>query len=303
MSARPLRIGSLELRNPVLTASGTCGYGVELSPYFDLSRLGGLCTKGISLLPRPGNAPPRVCETPAGMLNAIGLANVGVEAFVSEKLPPLREAGATVIANVLGADAGEFARLAERLDGVEGIHGLELNVSCPNVAHGGLELGTDPERIREVTAGVRARTRLPLIVKLSPETSDVGRLARAAEAGGADAVSVMNTIRGMAIDVRTRRPRIGRVFGGLSGPAIRPIAVRLVFETSRAVSIPVIGVGGVASWRDAVEMMLAGATAVQVGTATFVDPRAPFAVLEGLEAHCRAEGIGFGDLIGAVRTG
>lgn len=300
MTAAALRIGSLQLRNPVLTASGTCGYGLELARYFDVAVLGGICTKGLSLEPRPGNPPPRICETPAGMLNAIGLANVGVAAFVQRKLPELRAAGATVIVNVLGTSADEFVRLARRLGEAEGVHALELNLSCPNVAEGGLRLGTDPTRVREVVAATRKATKLPLIAKLSPETADIGALARAAAEGGADAVSVMNTIRGMSIDVRTRRPRLGNAIGGLSGPAIRPVAVRLVFEASRAVSIPVIGVGGVLSWQDAVEMMLAGATAVQVGTASFLSPRAALDVLTGLDAHCKEHKIRYADLVGAV---
>jgi dihydroorotate dehydrogenase (NAD+) catalytic subunit len=297
---RPLAIGALTLRNPVLTASGTCGYGLELARYFDIAMLGGICTKGLSLEPRAGNPPPRVCETPAGMLNAIGLANVGVEAFVAEKLPKLQAAGATVLANVLGTTPAEFERIARRLDGRPGLGALELNLSCPNVKEGGLRLGTDPGRVREAVAAARGATKLPLVAKLSPETSDIGALARAAAEGGADAVSVMNTIRGMAIDVRTRRPRLGNVMGGLSGPAIRPLAVRLVFEAARAVSIPVIGVGGVTRWEDAVEMMLAGATAVQVGTASFVNPRAPLDVLVGLDAYCKDQQLAYHDLIGAV---
>jgi dihydroorotate dehydrogenase (NAD+) catalytic subunit len=301
VKAERLRIGSLTLRNPVLTASGTCGYGLELARYFDIAILGGICTKGLSLEPRAGNKPPRVCETPAGMLNAIGLANVGVEAFVRDKLPELRAAGATVIANVLGTSPEEFAALAKRLDGVEGVRALELNLSCPNVKEGGLRLGTDPGRVREAVAAARSATKLPLVAKLSPETSDICALARAAAEGGADALSVMNTIRGMSIDVRTRRPRLGNVMGGLSGPAIRPLAVRLVFEASRAVSIPVIGIGGVMRWEDAVEMMLAGATAVQVGTASFLDPRAALDVLQGLEAFCKEQKLGYDDLIGAVQ--
>jgi dihydroorotate dehydrogenase (NAD+) catalytic subunit len=224
-----------------------------------------------------------------------------VDAFVSGKLPELRAAGATVIANVLGTTAEEFQRIARRLGGVDGVHALELNLSCPNVKEGGLKLGTDPGRIREAVAAARGATKLPLIAKLSPETSDIGALARAAADGGADAVSVMNTIRGMSIDVRTRRPRLGNVIGGLSGPAIHPIAVRLVFETARAVSIPVIGVGGVMRWEDAVELMLAGATAVQVGTASFLTPRAPLDVLQGLDAYCKSEAIGYDDLVGALQ--
>jgi dihydroorotate dehydrogenase (NAD+) catalytic subunit len=302
MTVSRLRIGALALRNPVLAASGTCGYGLELARYFDVAVLGGICTKGLSLEPRAGNPPPRICETPAGMLNAIGLANVGVDAFLKTKLPELRTAGATVIANVLGTSSEEFAKLARRLDGAPGLHALELNLSCPNVKEGGLRLGTDPGRLKEAVAAARSATKLPLVAKLSPETADIGALARAAAAGGADAVSVMNTIRGMSIDVRTRRPRLGNTLGGLSGPAIRPIAVRLVFEASRAASIPVIGVGGVMRWEDAVEMMLAGATAVQVGTASFLNPRAALDVLEGLDAYCRAQKLRYDELIGAVQV-
>jgi dihydroorotate dehydrogenase (NAD+) catalytic subunit len=301
MSARPLRLGSLTLRNPILAASGTCGYGLELARYFDIAVLGGVCTKGLSLEPRPGNPPPRICETPAGMLNAIGLANVGVDAFLRDKLPELRATGATVIVNVLGTSTAEFVRLARRLDSAPGIHALELNLSCPNVAEGGLRFGTDPARVADVTAAVRAATRLPLVAKLPPETADIVALARAASGAGADAVSVMNTIRGLAIDVYTRRPKLGHVTGGLSGPAIRPIAVRLVFEIARALPIPVVGVGGVVAWEDAVEMMLAGATAVQVGTASFLYPRAALDVLQGLDAFCRERGLEYGDLVGAVQ--
>ncbi|MDI7267860.1 MAG: dihydroorotate dehydrogenase [Myxococcota bacterium] len=301
MTRRGIRIGRLRLRNPVMTASGTCGYGVELARYLDIATLGAVCTKGLSLRPRIGNRPPRICETPAGMLNAIGLANIGVEAFVRDKLPALRAAGATVVANVFGETVEEFVQVARRLAGEQGIHALELNVSCPNVAKGGLAFGTDPARLADVTRAVRDAVDLTVIVKLPPETADVGALARSAVDAGADALSVMNTIRGMAIDVRTRRPRIANVTGGLSGPAVRPITVRLVYEVSRAVPAPVIGVGGVARWEDAAEMMLAGASAVQVGSASFANPRAPLEVLSGLASFCRRQGIDYADLVGAVR--
>ncbi len=301
MTRRGIRIGRLRLRNPVMTASGTCGYGVELARYLDIATLGAVCTKGLSLRPRIGNRPPRICETPAGMLNAIGLANIGVEAFVRDKLPALRAAGATVVANVFGETVEEFVQVARRLAGEQGVHALELNVSCPNVAKGGLAFGTDPARLADVTRAVRDAVDLTVIVKLPPETADVGALARSAVDAGADALSVMNTIRGMAIDVRTRRPRIANVTGGLSGPAVRPIAVRLVYEVSLAVQAPVIGVGGVARWEDAAEMMLAGASAVQVGSASFANPRAPLEVLSGLASFCRRQGIDYADLVGAVR--
>jgi len=301
MTRRVIQLGRLRLRNPILTASGTCGYGLELARYFDIATLGAICTKGISLLPRAGNPPPRICETPAGMLNAVGLANVGINAFIGDKLPKLRETGATVMVNVFGETVEEFVELAKRLAAAGGVAALELNLSCPNVAHGGLAFGTDPARIAEVAKAVRQATELPFFVKLPPETSDVKVLARAAVDAGADGITVMNTIRGMAIDIQSRRPRIANVTGGLSGPAIRPIAIRLVYEASRAVQAPVIGVGGVVRWEDAVEMMLAGASAVQVGTASFLNPKAPLEVLHGLDLFCRKQGIEYGDLVGGVR--
>jgi dihydroorotate dehydrogenase (NAD+) catalytic subunit len=297
-------IGPLALRNPVMTASGTCGYGMELLPQVPPERLGAVCVKGLSLAPRPGAAAPRIWEirSAGGMLNAIGLANVGVDAFIAEKLPPLRARGATVIANVLGASPEEYAELARRLDRAGGVAALELNLSCPNVAAGGVHMSRDPALAASAVAAARASTSLPLIAKLSPEGEPLA-VARAVAGAGADALSVCNTIRGMAIDVESRRPRLGSGYGGLSGPALRPIAVRLVHEVSRAVPLPVIGVGGVATWQDAVEMMLAGATAVQVGTALFADPRAPLDVLEGLEAYLDRCGEAARDLTGAVDRG
>ncbi|MBW2522869.1 MAG: dihydroorotate dehydrogenase [Deltaproteobacteria bacterium] len=295
-------IGALRLNNPVLTASGTFGYGLEYDSMFDVAELGGLCTKGLSLEPRAGNPPPRICETPAGMLNAIGLANVGVEAFCRDKLPALRERQATVVPNIFGTSVDEFVRLARRLDGEAGIAALELNISCPNVQHGGIAFGVDPQMAQEVTAAVRAATSLPIWVKMTPEAGDLRAVARGCQAAGADALTAINTIRGMAIDVATWRPKLFNRTGGLSGPALRPIAVRVVWELFEWVDIPIVGIGGVATAADAVELMLAGATAIQVGTASLVDPLAAKKVLDGLASYCAERGIAARDLVGKAHT-
>jgi len=281
-----VEIGPTTFKNPVMTASGTFGYALEFAPFFDVSELGAICTKGLSLLPRHGNPPTRIVETPAGMLNAIGLANVGVEAFCTEKLPKLRASNVTVVANVFATSVDDFVKLAERLDRETGVAALELNVSCPNVSHGGLEFGVDPQACGEVTAAVKRVTKLPVWVKLSPEASHIAKVARACEEAGADALTAINTIRGLSIDVDTRSPRLANVTGGLSGPALKPIALRVVWEASRAVKIPIVGIGGIASARDAIEFLLAGATAIQVGTASFTDPLASKKVLDGLRAYC-----------------
>ncbi len=294
-------VGDLTLKNPVLTASGTFGYGLEYDAYFDVAELGGICSKGLSLAPRHGNRPARICETAAGMLNAIGLANVGVEAFCSEKLPKLRARGVTVIPNIFATSVTDFATLAKRLDGEAGIAALELNVSCPNVAHGGIEFGRDPAACAAVTQAVADVTDLPIWVKMSPEAGDVAAIGRACQEAGASALTAINTIRGLAIDVQTWQGKIGNRTGGLSGPALKPIALRVVWELSSAVDIPVIGIGGIATWHDAVEFMLAGATAVQVGTASFADPCAAKHVLDGLSAYCRERGIAARELTGAMR--
>jgi len=288
------------LRNPVLTASGTCGYGMELLPEVPPESLGAVCTKGLSLEPRPGGPEPRIWEVPCGMLNAIGLANVGVEVFLAEKLPPLRERGVTVVANVLGVSPEEFAELATRLDGQPGVAALELNLSCPNVKAGGVHMSRDPSLAAAAVEAARRATTLPLIAKLSPE-GDPLAVAKAVARAGADALSICNTLRAMAIDVESRRPRLGSVYGGLSGPALRPVAVRIVHEVSASVELPIIGVGGVTTWEDAAEMMLAGAAAVQVGTALFLDPRAPLTILEGLEAYLDRHGESARDIVGACR--
>jgi len=302
MNPLAVKVGTLELTNPVLAASGTFGYGLEFDGFFDVAELGGICTKGLSLAPRQGNTPPRICETPAGMLNAIGLANVGVEAFCREKLPTLRERGVTVIANVFASSVDDFVRLTDRLSGETGVHALELNISCPNVKEGGIEFGKDPRLAAEVTRSVRQATDLPLWVKMSPEAGDIPEVGRAVEAAGADALTAINTIRGTSIDPETGINRLHNRTGGLSGPALRPIALRIVSELVAAVSIPVIGIGGVSTVNDAVEFFLAGAVAVQVGTASFADPCAAKKILDGLAELCTRRGVTVTELTGNGRT-
>jgi dihydroorotate dehydrogenase (NAD+) catalytic subunit len=266
-----VRIGDLELRNPILLASGTCGYGDEIAGLVDVEQLGGIVTKTVTPLPREGNPPPRIAEVAAGMLNSIGLENVGLEAFVERKLPLARRLHTHRLVSIGGEAADDYVRVAERLDGVEGVDGLELNLSCPNVS-GGMDMSKDPDACAAVVAAVRRVTGLPLVAKLTPNVGDMAPIASAAARAGADAVSLVNTFLGMAIDVERRRPALARLMGGLSGPAIRPLAVARVWEVSHAVEVPVIGIGGIASGRDVAEFLLAGATAVQVGTASFVDP-------------------------------
>jgi dihydroorotate dehydrogenase (NAD+) catalytic subunit len=294
-------IGSLTLKNPVLTASGTFGYALEYDDFFDVATLGGVCTKGLSLEPRLGNAPNRICETASGMLNAIGLANIGVEAFCRDKLPTLHERGVTVVANVFATTIDDFVALARRLDREKGIAAIELNVSCPNVDKGGIAFGCDAHMSAAVTAAVKAATVLPVWVKMSPEAGDVVGVARSCEHAGADAISAINTIRGAAIDIETQRPRLHHRTGGLSGPAIKPIALRIVWDLARALKIPVIGIGGIATAADAIEFILAGASAVQVGTANFVDPCAAEKIMAGIRAYCEKRNVGVRDLIGRVQ--
>ena len=293
--------------NPVLLASGTCGYGRELAPFLPLRELGGIVTKTITLRPRAGNPPPRIIETPSGMLNAIGLQNVGVDAFCRDKLPYLTELGVPLLVSVMGHTVEELAEVVRRVCRVRGLSarvGFELNLSCPNVAYADARMfAHDPELVAAAVAAARAVTDRPVAAKLSPEVPDVAVHAAAAERAGADAVTVMNTITGMVIDVRTRRPALAAGAGGLSGPAILPIAVRQVFRAARAVAVPVIGVGGVRTADDALQMILAGASAVQVGTASFVDPSAAIAVRDGIAGHLRAAGGSLRGLIGSVRTG
>ncbi len=278
-------IGSLKLKNPVMTASGTFGYAREFEPYVNLHRLGAVVVKGISLEPRAGNPPPRIVETSCGMLNSIGLENVGVERFISEKMVSLQEVNVPVIVNILGDTLEDYREIATRLADVKGIAGIEVNISCPNVKKGGVAFGTVPGMAAAVTTAVKEKSSVPVIVKLSPNVTDISEIARAVEDGGADAVSLINTLIGMAIDHRSRRPRLANVIGGLSGPAIKPVALRMVYQVARAVSIPVIGVGGIESTEDVLEFLLAGATAVQIGTANFVNPRASEEAVVGLASY------------------
>ena len=277
------RLGRLCLRNPVMTASGTFGFGSEYEDLMDVDALGAIVTKGISLKPRLGNPAPRTAETPAGMLNAVGLQNPGLEAFVCDKLPWLKAARPAVVVNILGDAVSDYVELARGLDGADGVDALEVNISCPNVAAGGLAFGSDPKVAAEVCAAVRQNCSLPVLVKLSPNVTDLVEIAKAVAAEGADGLTLINTIRGMAIDPLSGRPRLGNLIGGLSGPAMRPVAVRAVYEVHQALDIPIVGCGGITRDLDAVEFFRAGASAVQVGSATFRDPGVACAVLEGLE--------------------
>ncbi len=298
-----VQLGPLELQNPVLTASGTFGYAKEFEPFVNLNRLGGIIVKGISLEPRLGNPPPRIVETACGMLNAIGLENVGVDRFISEKMPYLRTLTAPLFVNILGDSLDDYRELARRLDDVPGISGIEVNISCPNVKKGGVAFGSSPEMAAAVTAAVRGATRLPLIVKLSPNVTDITVMAKAVEEAGADAVSLINTLIGMAINAETRRPRLANIIGGLSGPAIKPVALRMVWQAAQAVSIPVIGIGGIGTAEDAIEFLLAGASAVQVGTANFYVPSAAKKIVSGLEEYLqRHSEERISNLIGALNT-
>ena len=296
-------LGPMNLKNPVMVASGTFGYGIEYDGVMDIARIGAISVKGISLTPRLGNDPPRICETPSGMLNAIGLANIGYDAFVTNMLPVLGEKGATVVVNTYGTSKQEFAELARRFDTVDGVCALEVNISCPNVKAGGMHFGTYPEPAAEVTKAVRDATTLPVIVKLSPEAADLVGVAQAVTEAGADALSLINTIRGMSIDVNTRRPRLGNIIGGLSGPAIRPVSVRMVYEVHRGVDIPLIGIGGISCLQDALEFFLAGASAIQVGTANFTNPKTATQLIDDLERYCKENSLSPADLVGEVVTG
>jgi dihydroorotate dehydrogenase (NAD+) catalytic subunit len=294
-------IGGLVLKNPVMTASGTFGYGREFAQLVDLARLGAVVVKGLSLTPSMGNPPPRIAETACGMLNAIGLENVGVDAFVRDKLPFLQTLSVPVIVNIYGKSVEEYAELAGRLDPVEGVSAVEVNISCPNVKAGGVAFGVDPEAAYTVVREVRLRTSRPLIVKLSPNVSDITKIAEKAVDAGADALSLINTITGMAVDVERRRPKLANVTGGLSGPAVKPVALRMVWQVANAVKVPVIGIGGIMTAEDALEFLITGAAAVQVGTANFVNPGATMDILDGIEAYLKEHGIGkVTDLIGTL---
>jgi dihydroorotate dehydrogenase (NAD+) catalytic subunit len=293
----------IKLKNPVLTASGTFGYGEEYADIVDLNRLGGIIVKGISLKPIIGNPPPRIWETPSGMLNAIGLENPGVEVFLRDKLPFLRNYDTAVIVNIFGYSIEEYVGVAERLDGAPGVSALEVNISCPNVKAGGIVFGTNVRAAFELLLAVRKATRLPVIAKLSPNVTDITEFAKAARDAGCDGLSLINTLLGMSIDVQSRRPRLANCTGGLSGPAIRPVAVRMVWQAAKAVSIPIIGMGGIMTAEDALEFILAGASAIAIGTANFVNPRATVDVAEGIGDFLRQHGIGsIRELVGQVRT-
>ena len=296
-------IGGLALKNPVMTASGTFGYAREFESLVDLNRLGAIIVKGLALKPVKGNPPPRIVETACGMLNAIGLENVGIDAFEAEKMPFLRTLQPPVVANIYGTSVEEYAALSERIEAIDGIAALEVNISCPNVKAGGVVFGVDPLAAARVVAAVRKRTRKPVIVKLSPNVTDITVIARSVEQAGADAVSLINTITGMAIDIETRRPRLANITGGLSGPAIKPVALRMVWQVARTVRVPVIGIGGIRRAEDAIEFFIAGATAVQIGTANFIDPRTALDVIAGIEQYLRLHGIrDIADLLGTLET-
>ena len=286
-----VKIGTKKLNNPVGVASGTFGYGSEYERLIDLSGLGAIYTKTVTLKPRAGNECPRIIETPSGMLNSIGLANVGIEKFISEKLPLLKKYKCAVVSNIAGSTEDEYAACLEKLEGSSLIWGYEVNISCPNVSHGGLAFGTEPATVERLTTRLRWITRKPLIVKLTPNVTDICAIAKAAEHGGADAVSCINTLIGMVINTEAKKPVLGNTTGGLSGPAIRPVGVAVVYRVKRAVSIPVIGLGGIMCPDDAIQYLLAGASAVQIGTATFVDPGIPGKILEGIRKYCKREGI------------
>jgi len=297
-----VEFAGLRLRNPVMPASGTFGYGEEYSSFIDLNQLGAVVTKGLSLRPKAGNPTPRIAETTGGMLNAIGLQNVGVDAFISQKMPFLEQYHTPVIVNFFGNTAEEYAEVAARLNDVPNVAALEMNISCPNVKHGGIVFGTEPQAAYDVVSLVRERLDKPLIVKLTPNVTDIRVTAKAVEDAGADAISLINTLTGMAVDVKTRRPRLANQIGGLSGPGIRPIAVRLTHQVVQTVKLPVIGIGGIFRAMDALEFLIVGARAVQVGTANFVDPNAMSQIITDLENFCIDEGIeDINDLIGTLQ--
>jgi dihydroorotate dehydrogenase (NAD+) catalytic subunit len=298
-------ITGIAFRSPVLTASGTFGYGLELRDHTPPQAIGGVVTKGISPNPRAGNPPPRICETAAGMLNSIGLENVGLEAFTRDKLPALRATGARVIVNFFGDTVEEYVACGAALDALDGIHALELNISCPNVTHGGMRFGTDPVLAGRLVAACRAVVHRPLWVKLTPNVTDIVEVARACVAGGADALTLINTLSGIGVNARTRRPRLGNVFGGLSGPAIKPVALRMVHQVYRArLGVPLVGIGGILTGEDAAEFLVAGASLVQVGTASFVDPGAALRIQAELADFCAEVGVDrANDLVGTLELG
>ena len=306
MSQKPdlkVSLGSIRLQNPVMTASGTFGYAREFEAFVNLNRLGAIVVKGLALQPTKGNPPPRIVETACGMLNAIGLENVGIDAFADEKLPFLKTLSTPVLANIYGACIEDYAELAARLEALEGIAGVELNISCPNVKAGGMAFGADPQSAHRVVKAVREKTAKHLMVKLSPNVTDITLIARAAEEAGADSLSLINTITGMAIDLETRRPKIANITGGLSGPAIKPIALRMVWQVAQATQIPLVGIGGIMTAEDALEFLVAGASAVQIGTANFINPQVTTDIIDGIEAYLSQKKIGgVTELIGTLQT-
>ena len=306
MSKKPdlkVKLGAIELQNPVMTASGTFGYAREFEGFVDLNRLGAIIVKGLSLEPTKGNPPPRIVETPCGMLNAIGLENVGIDVFVKEKLPFSQTLIPPIFANIYGTSIEEYAELAARVDELEAISGVEVNISCPNVKAGGIAFGADPNSAFNVVKAVRKKTSKQLIVKLSPNVTDITIIARSVEEAGADSLSLINTITGMAIDIETRRPKIANITGGLSGPAIKPVALRMVWQVAQAAKIPVIGIGGIMTAIDALEFLIAGATAVQIGTANFVNPHVTVDIIDGIEKFLAQNKIDrVTDIIGTLET-
>ena len=297
-----VNLGGLIMKNPVTTGSGTFGSGMQYADFLDVAKLGAVTTKGVSAVPWSGGPMPRLAETPCGMLNAIGLQNPGVDAFMAKDLPWLKEQGATVIVNVCGHSIPEYVDCLTRLQETDVPDAFEINLSCPNVDAGGMAIGTDPAMVEEAVKALRPLTAKPLIIKLTPNVTDITSIAKAAEFAGADAVSLINTLLGMAVDVRTRKPLLARVTGGFSGPAIKPVALAKVWQASRAISIPILGMGGICSGTDAVEFMLAGATAVSVGTANFIDPCATINVIEGIRAYCEEQGVNdVNELIGGLQ--
>ena len=295
-------IGGIEIKNPVMTASGTFGYASEFEELIDLNRLGAIVVKGLSLEPSRGNPPPRIVETPCGMLNAIGLENVGLAAFVKDKLPFLRRLETPVFVNVYGKSTKEYAELVARLEDIDGVSGIEVNISCPNVKSGGMAFGAYPESAAEVVRAIRKQTAKPLMVKLSPNVTDITKIAKSVEAEGADSISLINTITGMAIDIETRRPKIANITGGLSGPAIKPVALRMVWQVAQSVNVPVVGIGGIMTAKDALEFLIAGAVAVQIGTANFINPHTTTDVIDGIETFLMERNISdIADIIATLK--
>lgn len=298
-----VHIGGLDLKNPVMTASGTFGYANEFKDLIDLNQLGGIIVKGLSLEPSKGNQPPRIVETPCGMLNAIGLENIGINVFISEKLPFLKTVSPPTIVNIYGKSIDEYAELARCLEDIEDVSGIEVNISCPNVQAGGIAFGVDPKMSAKVIKAVRKKYTKHLMVKLSPNVTDITEIAMSVESAGADSISLINTLTGMAIDIEKRRPVLANVTGGLSGPAIKPVALRMVWQVAQKVNVPVIGIGGIMSAEDAIEFFIAGATAVQIGTANFINPRTTIDVIEGIETYMLEKNIAnITDIVGTLEV-